>query len=137
MEQCIAHSWTREMLREELESPLSVMVTEKREKIAGFALGRVVADEGEIFRIAVLPEYRRQGIARKLLEELHCKMREKGASVCFLEVRSKNIPAISLYEKYGYERISLRRSYYGDDDAVIMKIRVTAYEQPYIPDLGR
>lgn len=121
-EQCISHPWTREMLREELESPLSLCVTERREKIAGFALGRVVADEGELFRIAVLPEYRRRGIAEKLLLELHKAMAERGAAVCFLEVRSKNAPAISLYEKVGYERISLRKGYYGDDDAVIMRI---------------
>lgn len=121
-EQCIAHPWTREMLREELGNPLSVLVTEKREKIAGFALGRVVADEGELFRIAVLPEYRRQGIAENLLKKLHGKMQEKGGAMCFLEVRSRNIPAISLYEKCGYERISIRRGYYGDDDAIIMKL---------------
>ena len=48
-------------------------------------------------------------------------MREKGAAVCFLEVRSRNVSAIALYEKCGYERISVRKKYYPDDDAVIMR----------------
>lgn len=120
--ECFGDSWTNEMLREEWENPLSVTVTHREDgRPAAFALGRVVADEGELYQIGTLSEFRRRGIAEKLLAELHDKMREKGAAVCFLEVRSQNISAIALYEKCGYERISVRKSYYPDDDAVIMR----------------
>ena len=119
---CFGGSWTREMLRAELENPFTVAVYRCVDgKLAAFALGRVVADEAELFQIGTLPEYRSRGLAKSLLEQLHSKMRERGAAVCFLEVRSRNTAAISLYEKSGYERISVRRDYYPDDDAVVMK----------------
>ena len=117
---CFHGSWTRETLAAEVNSPLSALVISRRDgRIAGFALGRVVVDEGELYQIGVLPEFRRRGIAEELLAELHGIMQERGAVCCFLEVRSRNSAAISLYEKSGYVRISVRKGYYDDDDAVI------------------
>ena len=122
-QECFHGSWTAETLLQELSSPLNVLVTEERSGvIAGFALGRVAADEGELFQIAVLPEFRRQGIAGRLLAALHEEMRRRGAACCFLEVRSRNAPATALYEKNGYVYISTRRNYYPDDDASIYRI---------------
>ena len=121
-QECFHGSWTAETLLSELNSPLNYLVTEERGgAIAGFALGRVAADEAELFQIATLPEFRRQGIAGRLLDRLHAGMRERGAACCFLEVRSRNAGAIALYEKSGYERIALRKNYYQDDDAVIYR----------------
>lgn len=117
---CFCGSWTRETLLSEVNNQLSVLVTSRRDgRITGFALGRVVVDEGELYQIGVLPEFRRQGIAEELLSQLHNEMRECGAVCCFLEVRSRNSGAIALYEKSGYQKISVRRGYYNDDDAVI------------------
>ena len=110
------------MLECEINSPLSVLETEERDgKIVGYALGRVVADEAELLKICVLSEWRKQGIAEKMLVRLLGKMRENGAAACFLEVRSKNVPALALYEKLGFQKIALRRGYYPDDAAVVMK----------------
>lgn len=121
-QECFHGSWTAETLLSELNSPLNYLVTEDcGGAIAGFALGRVAADEAELFQIATLPEFRRQGIAGRLLDRLHAGMRERGAACCFLEVRSRNAGAIALYEKSGYERIALRKNYYPDDDAVIYR----------------
>ena len=119
---CFGGSWTREMLAAELENPLTICVSEYRGgKPCAFAFGRVVVDEAELFQIGTHPDFREQGIAKRLLERLHCEMREKGAAVCFLEVRSRNAAAIALYESSGYERISVRRNYYPDDDAIVMR----------------
>lgn len=120
---CFEDCWTREMLFEELDSPLCAACTITVDgAAAGYALGRVAADEAEIFRICVLPRARRQGAGMRLLTRLHGMLAERGAAVCFLEVRSRNAPARALYERAGYEQIAVRRGYYGDDDAVIMKI---------------
>ncbi len=119
---CFSDPWTREMLESEILNKLSVLETETKNGIlCGFALGRVVADESELFKIAVLPDFRRLGIAQKLLSKIHGQMRQKGARVCFLEVRSRNFPAVSLYEKAGYQRVRVIPRYYGDDDAVVLK----------------
>lgn len=119
---CFGNSWTSEMLRAELDCPLSVLVYEfVGEKLAAFAIGRVVVDEAELFQIGTHPDFRGRGIAKALLERFHEKTRERGALVCFLEVRSRNAAAIELYEKAGYERVSVRKDYYPDDDAIIMR----------------
>lgn len=124
--QCFHGSWTEETLLAEVNNPLSVLTTEERDgKIVGFALGRVVVDEGELYQIGVLPEYRREHIGSALLEQLHRLMTDKGAVCCFLEVRSRNAGATALYEKHGYTRISVRRGYYGDDDALIYQKKFT------------
>ena len=122
---CFGNPWTKKMLECELNSPLSILETEERDGIiVGYALGRVVADEAELLKICVLSGWRKQGIAEKLLGSLLKKMRENGAAACFLEVRSKNAPALALYQKMGFEQIALRRNYYPDDDAVVMSARI-------------
>ncbi len=119
---CFGNPWTREMLESEISNKLSVLETENKNGIlCGFALGRVIADEAELFKIAVLPEYQRQGIAERMLIALHEKMKARGAMVCFLEVREKNEAAIALYEKAGYRRVRVIPRYYGDDNAVVLK----------------
>lgn len=119
---CFGDPWTKEMLESEISNKLSVLETESKNGIlCGYALGRVVADEAELFKIAVLPDFRRQGVAEKLLTKIHGQMRQKGAFVCFLEVRSRNMPAVLLYEKAGYQRVRVIPGYYGDDDAVVLR----------------
>lgn len=111
------------MLYSELSGALSVFCAEKRGgRIIAFALGRVIADEGELFQIGTLSTYRKQGVAEGLLRRLHAEMLQRGAKTCFLEVRSRNSAAIALYQKLGYSRVGFRRGYYPDDDAVVMKI---------------
>ena len=119
---CFADCWTPEMLSEELDNPLCVTVAlTENGAVMGYALGRVAADEAELFRIGVMPDSRGRGAGMRLLMQLHELMKTRGAAVCFLEVRSLNAPARALYRKAGYEEIAVRRGYYGDDDAVIMK----------------
>lgn len=120
--ECFDRPWTYETLSFEIHSPLCALAYEERGgKIACYALGRVVADEGELLRLGTSPQYRRQGLAERSLLALLDKMREVGAKKCFLEVRSRNTPAISLYEKCGFKRVGLRKKYYGDDDALVME----------------
>ena len=121
-QECFDSPWTYEMIVYTVANPLSVLSIEVVEGNAlGFALGRVIAGEGELLRLGTLERCRRQGIAEKLLTSLFEKMRECDGEVCFLEVRSKNVPAISLYKKHGFTQVGIRRRYYGDDDALVMR----------------
>ncbi len=120
--ECFSENWTKDMLFEEFINPLSVLCFEKTDGvISGYILGKTAADEGEIYRLAVLPRFRRKGIAERLLKKAHEIMVSRGAVQCFLEVRSRNLPAIFLYEKSGYQKIYLRRNYYSDDDALVYR----------------
>ncbi len=91
-------------------------------RLVAYILGRIIPPEGEIYRIAVAPEYRRRGIAYRLLDYAVKTERGRGLEVLFLEVRAKNTPAIALYEAYGFKRAGVRRGYYRGptDDAIIM-----------------
>ena len=82
---------------------------------------------GHVLSIAVHSDWRRRGIGRALMLEAERAMRsEYGAQVIFLEVRVSNSPAISLYEKIGYEKLGRIPRYYSDgEDAYLMYKRVS------------
>lgn len=88
----------------------------------GYVLLRVVAGEGEILRVGVLPAFRRRGLARRLLEETFFNM-DKDAAQWFLEVRERNTAAIGLYRSFGFDEIGRRKAYYRDtgEAAVLMR----------------
>jgi len=69
--------------------------------------------EGEVLRLAVRKQYRRRGIARKLMIYLIDYLKEKYYQKLFLEVDNSNLPAIKLYESLGFEKFSERKNYYG------------------------
>ena len=91
-------------------------------EVIAYVIGRLIAPEGEIYRIAVSPHKRKRGIGYRLLDYAVKTSRGKGLERLFLEVRSKNIPAINLYRAYGFNEIGMRKNYYKDpqDDAIVM-----------------
>ena len=72
----------------------------------------------DLLNIIVKPEYQNQGIGSVLLKYIIDNKQEKKI---MLEVRSKNINAIKLYQKYDFKIINIRKNYYKDDDAIIME----------------
>lgn len=78
---------------------------------AGFALLRTVADEAELLLIAVRNRYRRQGVARALLDQATANACANGVETMHLEVRACN-PAIALYRGAGFVQVGTRRGYY-------------------------
>ncbi|MDR0196817.1 MAG: GNAT family N-acetyltransferase [Oscillospiraceae bacterium] len=83
----------------------------------GYIIGMKLGGDCELFRVAVLPEFRGRGNADRLMR----KFLEKCEGNVFLEVASKNIPALNLYKKFGFTEISRRKNYYGDDDGLVMR----------------
>ncbi len=78
--------------------------------------------EADILTVAVLPEYRRQGIAQEFMRQIEAWAVERKASAMMLEVEISNIVAIKLYESLGYMKISVRMDYYGPGkDAHVMR----------------
>lgn len=104
------------------EGSMCFTAREEGGRVVGYVIGRLIAPEGEIYRVAVSEEYRRRGIAYRLLDYAVKTSRGKGLESLFLEVRSQNLPAINLYRAYGFTEIARRKNYYRDptDDAIIM-----------------
>lgn len=120
---CFSESWSEKLLRSGLDNRLdSYLVYEELGAVLGYCVLRTLADEGEIQRIAVDPAFRRQGIARKLMESMAAVARMKGAREVALEVRESNVSARKLYESYGFRQEAVRRDYYRNpaEDAIIM-----------------
>ena len=80
----------------------------------------MLGDDAHVTNLLVAPDMRRRGFARRILIGLIDSSLESGAKNLTLEVRSKNMPAISLYRRFGLSPIGSRPGYYGDDDALIM-----------------
>tara|TARA_B100000287_G_scaffold288447_1_gene271820 strand:+ start:3935 stop:4369 length:435 start_codon:yes stop_codon:yes gene_type:complete len=83
-----------------------------KEKEKGFALARVIGNVAELITLAVVPEFRRSGIANKLLYELIEKIKILGANQLTLEVAENNIPAINLYKKLNFQSLHRRKNYF-------------------------
>ncbi|CAN2215213.1 RimI Acetyltransferases [Candidatus Nanopelagicaceae bacterium] len=78
--------------------------------------------EADILTVAVLPEYRRQGIAKEFMRQIEEWSKDRGASAMMLEVEQTNESAIELYKSLGYMKISVRMDYYGPGkDAFVMR----------------
>ena len=114
--------WSYEVLREELLSDSSLyIVAKKQNEIIGFAGIKIIIDEADIMNIVVKKYYRNNGIGSLLLENLILISNKKNLNFINLEVDCKNTIAINLYKKFGFEEISLRKNYYKNNDAIIMK----------------
>lgn len=90
--------------------------------VAGLICGYFAGDEADITSVAVDENYRRLGIGSRLIQEFEKNLPEYISDI-FLEVRESNSPAIGLYEKYGFEKISIRKNFYSnpDENAVVMR----------------
>ncbi|MEW4412754.1 ribosomal protein S18-alanine N-acetyltransferase [Clostridium sp. AN503] len=120
---CFTESWSYGILEAGIHSPFDVYyVYEQNGQILGYCNLRLLAGEGEVQRIAVLPEYRRMGLARKMMEIMVDYARENHALSVSLEVRAGNLPARNLYETYGFTAEAVRKGYYRNpsEDAIIM-----------------
>ena len=101
---------------------LQAIVAEEGGQVCGYACIQVVCEEMELQNIAVSPLLRGKGLGSKLLAEAERCAKEKGAEISFLEVRVSNAPAISLYQKFAYQTVAVRKRYYPDgEDALVMK----------------
>ncbi|MGL1930516.1 MAG: ribosomal protein S18-alanine N-acetyltransferase [Desulfotalea sp.] len=115
-------SWSMGSLRSEIASPHSLMsVLEIKGIVVAWGACRLVAGEAELMKISVDSLYRKQGVGFSLLSHIVCQVAELGGEKIFLEVRSQNSPAISLYKKHGFAEVGIRKNYYHNpgDNALI------------------
>jgi ribosomal-protein-alanine N-acetyltransferase len=98
------------------------MTSVSKEYIVGIAGFWIMVDEAHITTLATRNACRRQGIGERLLIQIIEMATHLHADVVTLEVRISNKQAQALYEKYGFQRVGVRRAYYTDngEDAVIM-----------------
>jgi len=119
--------WKREHFLQEIHSHLSFpFVAVCEGSVIGYVCLMSLFEEAQIMDIAVAPEHRAKGVGRMLLEQAIAVAREKGAERLVLEVRQSNVPAIRLYEYFGFVEYFVRKGYYeGKEDALLMEKALT------------
>lgn len=114
----------------ELESELSRYLVaampgpDGGEQVVGYVGLWFVLDEAHITALAVQPDLRRRGIARKLALAAVGLALERGCMLLTLEVRASNTAAQQLYTRLGMRKVGIRRGYYSDnrEDAWLMTV---------------
>jgi ribosomal-protein-alanine N-acetyltransferase len=121
-------AWTEELFLGELAEVLNsrdVAVAILDSEIVGYASFRYVGKQGDVNTIAVSKDQQGKGIGTVLMDWLESQATLRNVREIFLEVRSDNEAAMKMYASRGYERIDVRRNYYGNTiDANIMRKRV-------------
>ena len=120
-ERVFADPWSENAFREELATASRrYLVAEEGRAILGYGGLLVVEDDAHIVTLAVEPGTRGRGLGTRLMLRLAEEALRAGAAHLTLEVRVSNQPAQSLYRRFGFETVGLRRHYYRDEDALIM-----------------
>lgn len=121
---CFSDPWSADSIASELVNPLSYwLVAEVDGQVAGYVGSQSVLDAADMMNIAVSPEYRRRGVAKALVNELIAYLSQNDVIALLLEVRVSNQPAITLYEKMGFQQVGRRPNYYRNprEDALILR----------------
>ena len=116
--------WTRPQLQEELESDFARCFVLCEDGVpAAFCSVQAAADEASLNAITVRTDRRQRGYGAQLLTQLERLLSAEGITALYLEVRTRNAPAIALYEKDGFVLTGKRPHFYRDppDDAFTMK----------------
>ena len=115
--------WTRAMYESAFENSVTrVFLLSVDHAPVAYCSAWLLPGELHISNVAVLPEFRRRGLARRLLETVLERADAEGASDATLEVRRSNRPALTLYEVLGFRTTAVRVDYYLDpvEDALIL-----------------
>lgn len=120
--------WSRRLFLNELANPNSQIVLAKDEKdtVLGYICFWTVADETHIMNLAVHPEFRRQGVGKRLFAFALEFSEARGANYFALEVRERNKAAQEFYKRFGFRVAGIRKGYYRDtgEDAVLMELEL-------------
>ena len=121
---CFADPWSEKSIASELDHTWSLwLVALDDNNVVGYIGSQTAVDETDVMNVAVHPDYRRRGIAERLIGILVAELKDRGSRALMLEVRSSNAPAIALYEKLGFSQVGRRKNYYRNpkEDALILR----------------
>lgn len=116
--------WTEPIFRDCLRAGYDCYVYDSRQGVLGYGIMSLGAGECHLLNICIHADYRDQGLATRLIEQLLARARRKRASLALLEVRVSNEIASRLYARLGFNEIGLRKNYYparrGREDALVL-----------------
>lgn len=123
-----AHPWTRGNFADSLRSGYHARILCAGDAVLGYFVAMQGVDEVHLLNITVEPAWQGQGWGRVMLDALALWSRAQGAQWLWLEVRTTNVRAQQVYQRYGFRRVGERRNYYpadqGREDAIVMSFKL-------------
>ena len=115
-------AWSNKSILETYQQTQAMVAVAVEENVVGYCILYIALDEGEIARIAVEPEWRKQGVGQGLLDYICDWCKQQGVERLLLDVREGNDGARRFYEKYGFVIDGIRKSFYENprENAVLM-----------------
>jgi [ribosomal protein S18]-alanine N-acetyltransferase len=122
---CFGQLWTAAQYQREFDIPNSdmlILLDADRSQVLAYGCVWAIVDEAHMTIIAVDPNYQKQQLGSLMLWGLMQAAIRRDLARATLEVKVTNIPAIGLYEKFGFEVAGRRKKYYADtgEDALIL-----------------
>ena len=119
-----AYPWTRGNFLDSIKSSYTCLLMKLNEEIVGFTVMMFVLDECHLLNISIKKSMQKKGYGSHFLKEVIRRARLAHLKTIYLEVRISNHAAINLYDKHGFNEMSIRKDYYrakeGREDAVLM-----------------
>lgn len=123
-----SHPWTRGNFLDSLRAGYDCRTWRLEGELIGYFILMAAAGEAHLLNLSIAARHQRGGHGRALLREAAELARRRGAISLFLEVRPSNLPAQSLYTRFGFRRVAVRKGYYpaqaGREDALVLTLKL-------------
>ena len=119
--------WSENAIRENMEQSQTLLLSALEDGVlVGYLIVYYVLEDGEIARIAVESDFRRNGVASRLLKELAFICADNGVNKLLLDVRESNESAKAFYKKKGFVLDGVRKNYYTNptENAILMSLEL-------------
>lgn len=130
-QECFSTPWKETTFRGLMKrSDTDLFVAETAEgRVVGYTAAWTVIDQSELGNVAVSAAARGGGVGGALVDAVVERIKERGATECYLEVRESNEAAQHLYRQRGFATVGRRPRYYSlpTEDALVMRLRVGEY----------
>ena len=124
--QCFSKPWSENAIAAELENDSADYYVGKLcGEVIGYIGMHCAADECYVANVGVLKKYRRMGVGSALIKYAADTAQQMKMSFISLEVRPSNTEAVRIYERFGFEKVGLRKNFYSEpkEDGLIMTLR--------------
>ena len=125
--ECFSTPFSEADIIEYIGNPLwHFFVAKLENEVVGYLSFTKIIDECQIVNVAVLESARQMGVGTLLIENLLDFCRQNGVIKLFLEVRESNVPAIKLYEKFGFLAAGVSKNHYSmpTENALLMNLEL-------------
>lgn len=131
------HHWSKDSFLAELSNELAwyYSLFNSEGKLVAYAGTWHILEEAHLTNLAVSPDFRRKHFAAALMRKIIDDCYSEKVKYITLEVRESNVPAIKLYENFGFKSFGLRKGYYQDnnENAIIMWTKNIFYDEFKLP----